>query len=744
MKRVFAAMAAAVGLAACGGGGTTTQPSGPQQFEQAQKPVSPKSVIVGRVVDGATQQPLDGVTVRAIGLDVTQTTSAEGTFKFDNIVAGSSVSFVFEKMGYVRRVRGTSTPASAGNSPLEGGVSTLNLDMFPATCSVGGFVFLPNGRGVGGVTVSVDQSDNVNWGESVVTAQTAMDGSFSLSGLACVPSGAFHQVVANWFDENGDMQADYSAIVQSVTLYPGQPGRVFLTYSATSVGNRVVASNIVDGEVASGADLEFTFALPMLSAPLDQSARDQARLFNVTRGTVELPTESTFMSPTQLRVKPANGSLREGERYRLDLRLRNANTNGGTAFTFSQSFDFQVRPAMVMPYTVVVPGVTVSNPSPIAPFGNDKFNFDSTQFLISWGQVSDAVRYEVFARDRQNPNFVFLTSSDATVAPRQQVQVTFGQFSAIGGAFDAAPGLSGIQPLAYGNTLTFAVVAVDLFGNRSPLMTAAAVTVSDEIPPTVSSGPTLLPDGLGSTSVDALNDTNAPAVYRARIQYSEPMSVATANLPSFTSMAANAPTIAWAWDPTDSTQRSLVMTITISPMGDATGSFLIRGGRDSSNNAIAQAGDIVGSLGGRRELLSNGNFQTNNMCNLSGWTPTNQGSAPAPVAVPNNGAIAGSASPCAALLGSPPGAQPSTGRARITQDITIPPTMMTTFQIEASARARPVFVYNRSAPGASYTMTCRVETTGLPAMPLGTLSFAAAGGGRMSPTPRTRPVRRSS
>jgi hypothetical protein len=423
-------------------------------------------------------------------------------------------------------------------------------------------------------------------------------------------------------------------------------------------------------------------------------------------------------------VRPANGSLREGERYRLNLSLRNANTSSGISSTFTRTLEFQVRPLMVMPFNVTVPAVTVLNGSPIAPFGADRFNFNSNDFTVSFGTVAGAVRYEIFARDLANPNFVFLASIDDNGAPRLSTSLPLPL------AFDTVPGMSfpGTQPLAFNNTVTFAVAAVDVYGNRSPLMTAMTVNVTDQIPPTVTSGPTLVNDGTGAGSVDAINESSSPVTYRATIRYSEPMDVAMASLPSFTSMASNAPTITWAWDPTDTTLRSLVMTITIPPMGDATGSFLIRGGRDSSNNAIAQAGDIVGSLGGRRELLSNGNFQTNNMCNLSGWTPTNQGSAPAPVAVANNGAIAGSTSPCAALLGSPPGAQPSTGRARITQDITIPPTMMTAFQIEASARARPVFVYNRSAPGASYTMACRVETTGLPAMPLGTLSSAAAGG----------------
>lgn len=715
MKRVFAAMAAALGLAACGGSSTTPQ-SGPQQFEQAQKPVSPKSVIAGRVIDAATQGPLDGVSVRAVGLSET-TTAADGTFKIENIVAGSTVTLVLEKMGYVRVLRGTTTPAAAGNSPLEGGLTTVNAELFPAACSVSGFVFLPNGRPASGATVFVDQASVA--GESVVTGQTMMDGAFSLSGLGCRPAGTFHTVHANWFDENGDMQADYAGVNQQVRVYPGQTARVFLTYSASSVGNRVIASNVIDGEVAATEELTFTFALPLVTSSFDQDDRDQFELQNLTRSTT-VPVEGTFMSPTQLRVRPANMSLREGERYRLSLSLRNANTTSGTGSTYLSSFDFQVRPAVVMPFNVVVSGVTVLNPSPQAPFGADKFNFDSNSFEVSFNPAAGAVRYEIFARDQQNPNYVFLTSVDASSAPRLLRTVSLPN------SFDMVPS-PGVQPLAFGNTVTFAVVAVDVYGNRSPFMTAMAVTVRDEIPPTLTAGPTVVPDATGGTSIDANNETTTPAVYRVRFTYSEPMDVTTAGAPTFTSAASTAPMAAWSWDPTDLAQRRAILTLTIAPNTDSTGSFLIRGGRDSSGNQVAQAGDIAGSLGGRRELLQNGNFQMGNSCSLTGWGPTNTNSTPVPVTVPNNGAIAGSTSPCAALLGSPPGSAPSTGRARITQDVALPTTMMTGFSIEASARTRPAFTVNRATPGASYSMSCRVETVALPAMVLGSLGGFVSG-----------------
>ncbi|MCA2980114.1 MAG: hypothetical protein INH37_17700, partial [Myxococcaceae bacterium] len=244
----------------------------------------------------------------------------------------------------------------------------------------------------------------------------------------------------------------------------------------------------------------------------------------------------------------------------------------------------------------------------------------------------------------------------------------------------------------------------------------------------VSSGPVLVDDFSGVGALDAINETAAPVAYRVRMRYSEPMDVSPAGAPTFTSTATNAPTATWSWDPTDATQRTAILTLTIPPNGDSTGAFLIRGGRDSSSVAVAQAGDVVGVLGGRRELLQNGNFQVGSACSLANWTPETTMSAPPPVAISNNGAIAGATSPCAAVLGSVPGTPPTTGRARLFQDVTVPSTMMTGFTLTASARTRGVFVASRVTPGASYAMQCRVETTATPPVSQGSLGGHSGSG----------------
>lgn len=689
MKRVLVALAAASWLVACGGGTTTPPPTGPTQYDQTQKPVSPKGSIVVRVIDVGTANPLDGVTVKALGTDTVGTTNADGIFKFDNMVVNSNYTFIFEKAGYLRARTATSISGSAGNSPLENSVTSFSIDLFPANGSVTGFVFLPNGNPAPNATVYVDQRSNIgsSSAESIVTTTTGMDGSFTLMGLATRPTGQFTQVYARWYDENGDMQADYPGTNSSVSLFPGQPARLFLTYGA--LGQQILASNIFDGQVAAGEDLQFTFAMPLFTGTLQGQSAAPWTLTQLSNSAT-IPVEGTFMSATELRVKPSLNSLREGERYQLSLALRNASTNQGTGSPFTANITFQVRPAMVTPFTTQVTGLTVTNGNPIGGiYGPTFFDFNSNNFTVAFVPAAGAVRYEIYARDtRTNPNYALVQQLATTGAAR--IETSFNL------PFNFNPPFSS-QPLAGGNRVNFAVVGVDTFGTRAPLMAATPVEVRDTVPPTAS-GPTVV----GGGTVDAFNDTSSPATVRLRISYTEPMD--PMSMVTFTSNATNAPMSAWSWE----TTTSGILTLTIGANNDASGSFAIRGGRDAAGNDIVRAGDLVGSLTGRRELLANGDFQMGAACGLGSWTPS--GTGPAPTAVNNNGSITGSTSACAALLGSIPGGMPGTGRSRIVQDVTLPSLMGTGHRLEFNGRYRVVNVVNAAAPGATYSMACRLTT----------------------------------
>ncbi|MBL8937084.1 MAG: carboxypeptidase regulatory-like domain-containing protein, partial [Archangium sp.] len=677
-------------LTACGGNTTTPTPTGPQQYDQTQKPVSPKGTIYGRVVDIATQNPLEGVSVKVLGSDAALTTSADGTFKLDNVAVSSTYTFIFEKQGYLRTRQTAAIPGSAGNSPLEGGITSFSLEMYPSTGTVTGFVFLPNGRPAPNATVYVDQR---SFGESVVTTQTGADGAFSLAGLATRPSGVSHTVYAQWYDENGDMQADYSTTNSFVTVFPGQAARTFINYS--NVQLRLVASNIVDGEIPAGEDLQFTFSVPLFTGTLQGSTARPWVLTNTTLGSIDVPAEGTFMSPTVLRVKPALNSLQEGQSYRITLALRAASLSQGTGIDFNQSFDFQVRAAAVMPYTTQVTGLAVTNPNPVAPYPETAFDYAQNQFYVSFTPAAGAVRYEIYARDTANiPNFTRVQVFTADGSPRYQRTVSLG--SPFTNNFSG--GL-----LAAGNRVTFAVVGVDAYGARAPLMSAPTVEVRDTIPPRVTSGPNLVPP-LNVNTVDAINDGTTASTIQLRINYSEPMD--PASMVTYTSNATNAPMAAFRWDPANTS--SGILTLTIGAGNDATGSFVIRGGKDGSGNDLQQAGDLVGFLGGRRELLQTPDFQNGTMCGLgTSWVASTLNGGPTPTTINNNGSVTGNVSPCAAVLGSVPGGMPGTGRSRILQGITLPSLMNTGFRLEANARYRLVNVPNSAISAVpAYTMRC--------------------------------------
>lgn len=705
MKRVLAALAAASWLVACGGGSQT----GPQQFDQTQtqKPVSPKGSFVGQVIDVTTGGPLEGATVKVLGSEASVgPTNAEGIFRLDNAVVGSTYTFIVEKTGYSRRRITGTLPVTTGNSPLEGSVVSFSLTLFPLNGTITGHVFLPNGRGAPNATVFVNQASGV---ESVVTATTDMEGKFTLTGLAASPSGFTHAVIAQWYDENNDMAPDYGSVSQSVSVLPGGTSRAFLTYltgpqPGAALSQRVISSNVLDGEVAAGDPLTFTFALPVFQGSLEGSATRPWVITHASApGTPTVPVEGTFNSPTALTIRPSLNSLREGERYTISLNLRNASTASGTDNNFSASFTFQVRAANTMQFMTQVTNVTVTNPTPVTPYPANAFNHNSTTFRVGFTPAAGAVRYQVYARDTtNNPNFVLLTLASgltdltANGAARYETDVTLGSpFT--------SPNFGG-GPLSGNNRVTFAVVGIDQYGSRAPLQGAMTVEVRDTIPPTITSGPTL--DMPGVTVLDAINDTGSDVVYRLAINYSEPMD--PASMVTFTSNAAMAPMSRFEWAPGSATRGYLFLTIR--PGVDSTGSFLIRGGRDVAGNELQQAGDRSGILGGRRELLTNnaGEFTAANGmgCMFGAWMPSG---TPTPVLVPNNGAVSGSMSGCAALLGSLPGSAPSSGRASLTYAFTtLPAVANTSFRLEASARRRIVYVTNQANPGATYQMRCRV------------------------------------
>ncbi len=565
-------------------------------------------------------------------------------------------------------------------------------------------MFFPDGRPVSGATVLVDQNSDTGCYFEVppVTATTAADGSFKLTGLATRAAGQNHTVYALWFDENADGNADYGTTQVNVPTYPATIARAFLTYNA--IGQRVVASNVLDGELPPNEDISFTFAMPVLTTNLNQAQANAYVLTNLTRNTV-VPVDPTWTGNTQLALKPSVGALREGERYSIALQLTTAGQAGsgsGTNTTFNTTFNFQLRGTTITPMTDQVTGLTVINPYPGARQTQATFDFDTNYFRVQWDGVQKAVKYFIYAKDTSlNPNFVQIAGPIGFVGSGTQRYV---QDVSLPASFMASGQGGTTFPLAYNNRVTFTVIGQDTYGNLAPVSGAPTATVQDNWAPQVLGGG----NGMAlvyptATAPDAINDGTDSTNIVFRLYYNEPMDPQTK--PDFT-FPAGAST-SFVWDGfTSGSQYTGTLTVTIPAGTDATGAFTIRGGKDMAGNLLSSQ-DLTGSLGGRKELVTNGGFEdASGNCSMTGWQGQQNNSATAPNAVAGNARTG----KCALQLGTPVTMAGTTGYSRAYQDINLPSTTNTNWYFNIGIGY--MFRYAGSSAGSpAVSQICRLEST---------------------------------
>ncbi len=676
MKRLAFACLLAV-TAGCPGPDTTPTPTTTKSdTNNTQATVTPRGSVVGRVTDAYTGQPMSGVAVKVVASPVLSTTTDDsGVYAIDGLPAGGALTAYFELSGYVRGLCGFTIANTAGNSPQDGANATCNVVLGKADGEVKGNVLLPNGVPASGAIVVADMRPNGF--DGVVTTAVAADGTFDLVGLATQARGTNYTVTVNPYDQNGDKVADYGAVSQAVFVTQGTPARTVFTL--TNVGQKVIASNVFDGDIDPTDEIQFTFAFPVVTTSNQFAAATEFRLVNTSRANQEVATDITWVSDTQAKVKPQQ-ALEIGAIFRINLNLQNV--GGGT---FVTNFNFQARPASVTPLTSQVSGLTVTN---------GPFNFNSNAFSLAWTGVPLATGYLVWAKDtHQNSNYVLVTN---IVGECEHCTTNV----ALPNSFDVN-NFDGTQPLSFNNKVTFAVVPTDLYGNFSPLNAAPTAQVMDTVAPTITGY------GIVSANSDAINDDAAASTIQIRVFFNEPMDTATP--PTFITAASVGAT--WTWEVGGLINNQGSFTLTIQPGADATGPYSIRGGKDSSGNAVVQ-GEITDALHGRKELLSNPGFETGN-CSVTNWIVAHTGSATDPVA--NSSSVRSGA--CAAVLGFPAGTVPQTGEAKLYQDVAlpaIPPNANWTFQVGLSYRTFAQAVSGMTLP-FTVTQQCRLvdqtETT---------------------------------
>ncbi len=697
MKRTI--LLAAMALAACG-------PS-TSRYEQTQQPVTPTGTIYVRVLDGNTLSPLAGVSAKVLGVDTPLTSGADGVIVLKNAVVLSSYLFILESPDYVRQLVSMTLPGTTGNSPLQNPVASTTVTMVKGDGEIKGVLLLPTGKPAANASVYVDQRQS-GAGESIATATVGADGTFDLKGLGSRTTGMSHTVIAQWYDENGDGQADYSAFSSSVSVFTGSVARVFMTYG--SLGQRIVATNVADAELPPGEDIKFTFALPILPSNLNGAAGSAFTLTDLNRNSVNVAIEPTYAADgVNVSIKPAGGAqLVAGDRYTIAGNVTQASA-GGTSNTnattnFSLSYTFQVRPSTVTPITSQVQNLTVWNPNFSTTVAMTQFNWNTNSFALAWDGVTGVTAYNVYAKDtNSNPAYVLVGSVTNNAAPRVQVTVSLPS------AFDANPADGSNQPLSMKNKVTFAVVPVDAYGNWAPLSSAATKQVEDNVPPQTTANPLSRITPLGTSwpfnnYVDAINDDPAnPSTLQFRVSYNEPMDLQSQ--PTFT--GATAITASWVWEGTSGNTTSGILTLSIAAGGDGSGPFSIRGGKDMNGNVLVNA-DIVGSLSGMKELLVNGSFEdASGACQTNGWTLAHTSSMPDPTAVQG----AASSGRCSVFVGAPAGVAAATGASRITQDVTLPSLPASTnWDLIARAWYRNVFTDPATGTPTMY-QRCRLTDT---------------------------------
>jgi len=644
--------------------------------QQTQVPITPVGSVVGRITDLGTGAPIEGVTVTAVGPTPRSATSdASGVYIINEMVVGSDFSVIFEKAGYLRSIGSTTVPSTAGSAPLTGGFRTLNVNMAKPDGEVRGTLLLPNGTPAVGATVYVDQRGNGF--DSVVTTVTDMTGTFKLTGLATAPSGLYFTVYAQWFDQNLDGITDFGAVSQGIYLWPGTPGRMILTYS--DLGQVILASNIADAELGASEEISLTFAIPVIPGGLTGAGSSQFTLYNTTRNNSQVAVVATWASATQVTLKP-QGELNEGDRYRLDL---NGLLPVGGGSLFYNSLSFQVRGANVVGPSAPVTNLVVTNNA-----STSVFNYNTSNFIVSFDPVPDVLEYWIYAKDT-SLNLAFSRVTTVTISP----SAALGRVSR---SFTLPNSFNNSQPLTNNTQLTVAVVPVDGYGNAGALSAAPTATIRDNVAPTTSST-----QAIGA--VDAINDTTTESTLTLRLTYSEPMD--PTSTPVLTSMAGTfAQSFTW-----NANTNSGVLTLKVPMKTDLSGSFVIRGGKDAAGNAVSGP-EFTGVLGGRKELLVNGGFEdAAGACSLAGWTATSSGGMPMVVAVA--GAGVPSVGACAALIGAPLGSAPALGVAKLSQDIVLPDISTNpSWRFEIRHSERPEYFSPTGTP-ATVTQRCRMTDT---------------------------------
>jgi hypothetical protein len=346
------------------------------------------------------------------------------------------------------------------------------------------------------------------------------------------------------YDADGDGLVDYTGGTFATTTFPARTARLDIDLRALAVPLALVDSDVEAGTHPAGTPLALRFNLPL------DAANTTAALADVDLGLALGVTPA--IDATVLEIGPASGTpLAEGHRYDLSVA---AATGNGTTLAVTRRFQAVTGPTTELP---PVAGLTVT------PTAADCGLRD---FTLDFAAVPGALGYQVFARDTaNNPSFLLVATAGSVAAPHVALRLP--------AAFDVYTGDALITPFAARTRVDFAVVPVDVYGHAGDPATAAVVSRTDTVRPTIVG---LVPSGSADNGAGA-----SAATVTLDVEFSEYLDPAASNFAI--ALPAVEMSAVFVLDAALLTGR---FTITVPPLTDGRGACSITGAVDTSGNEM--------------------------------------------------------------------------------------------------------------------------------------------------------------
>lgn len=542
----------------------------PQRYDLNNQDVNQ---IQGVVRDVLTRLPVDGVEVFEVGKEADKvTTDANGAYLLRTASVNRFIQVIYRKAAYAEGYLEFNLGRGGNNTGQ-------NMTLFPGGASLEGRLTYANFQPAAQAEVRLDlrTSNSINVLQFV---RTDAMGNFTVPNLPGQADGLNATVRVTPWSADPDLFPETQAQTFNVALYPGSKTSLFAQL-ASNANLTVIANNATSGFISTTEGVTLQLSLPSL--PTDNS-------FTLTDNGSGQPMPFTVVyadSNRRVTVTPvvATGAplWSENRSYSLQYRLR---ANNGPQGLTQATVSFTPRTSLATSsITGRITAVTLDNAD---------IDAATRSFTLRWAPLPDAFSYWVYVRSANTnrlPSFVRIATAAAAASPSAVVNLG-GNFAVL----DAAQN----QAFAFGQVLTFLVVAVDSRGIETDASRGATLDVRDVVAPRFD---------FGIAQLDGASGSSHPI--RFIIRASEPMDRAT---PPTTTLPSGLTFTSWA---VDETSGGIEGTLTLTGSLAAVANLSVQPRDTSANLGRALAVPVLQSA-----LVPNQGFEgtTAGTCSSAGWT----------------------------------------------------------------------------------------------------------------------------